>query len=79
MQAAYLNDDISNLAKAADSVMVCLSKGLAAPVGSMLCGTTEFINRARHIRKSLGRRHAAGGYFGGGRYYCAERDDRATA
>jgi threonine aldolase len=34
--------------------MFCLSKGLAAPIGSMLVGTKDFIARARHIRKMLG-------------------------
>ena len=34
--------------------MFCLSKGLAAPVGSVLVGTSKFIQRARHIRKMLG-------------------------
>jgi threonine aldolase len=42
------------LAKHADSVTFCLSKGLCAPVGSVLCGTRAFINRARRIRKQLG-------------------------
>jgi len=37
-----------------ESVMFCLSKGLCAPVGSMLCGSTEFIRAARKIRKQLG-------------------------
>jgi threonine aldolase len=37
-----------------DSVSVCLSKGLAAPVGSVLCGTEDFISRGRRIRKMLG-------------------------
>ena len=37
-----------------DSVMLCLSKGLGAPVGAMLCGTAEFINSARRLRKQLG-------------------------
>lgn len=37
-----------------DSVTFCLSKGLGAPVGSMLCGTRTFIDRARKIRKMLG-------------------------
>lgn len=37
-----------------DSVSVCLSKGLGAPVGSILCGTSEFINRARRWRKVAG-------------------------
>ena len=37
-----------------DSVMFCLSKGLCAPVGSMLCGSKDFIAKARKIRKQLG-------------------------
>jgi len=37
-----------------DSVMLCLSKGLGAPVGAMLCGETDFIRRARRLRKQLG-------------------------
>lgn len=38
----------------ADSVMFCLSKSLAAPIGSLLVGSTEFIHRARRFRKLLG-------------------------
>jgi len=38
----------------ADSVSVCLSKGLGAPVGSVIAGTTEFIQEARHYRKIFG-------------------------
>jgi threonine aldolase len=45
---------VMELAKYADSVMFCLSKGLAAPVGSVICGTTDFIKRARKNRKLLG-------------------------
>ncbi len=37
-----------------DSVSTCLSKGLSAPVGSVLCGTREFVERARAVRKTLG-------------------------
>ena len=37
-----------------DSVMLCLSKGLGAPVGALLCGEAEFIRRARRQRKMLG-------------------------
>jgi threonine aldolase len=37
-----------------DSVMFCLSKGLGAPVGSMLAGTREFIDEARLVRKGFG-------------------------
>ncbi|MDD2296937.1 MAG: low-specificity L-threonine aldolase [Sphaerochaetaceae bacterium] len=46
--------DVSHIAKNADTVSFCLSKGLGAPVGSMLCGTQEFIKKARSIRKMLG-------------------------
>ena len=42
------------LAAPADSVTFCLSKGLCAPVGSVLCGSKEFISRAHRIRKQLG-------------------------
>ena len=52
--AAALNVPVKDLVEPADSVMFCLSKGLAAPVGSMLVGTKKFINRARHLRKMLG-------------------------
>jgi threonine aldolase len=52
--AAALNVDVKELVAPADSVMFCLSKGLVAPVGSMLAGTKKFIKRARHLRKMLG-------------------------
>jgi len=52
--AASLNVSVKELVEPADSVMFCLSKGLAAPVGSMLVGTKIFIKRARHLRKMLG-------------------------
>jgi threonine aldolase len=42
------------LARAADSVSFCLSKGLCAPVGSMICGDREFIAQTRRARKVLG-------------------------
>ena len=52
--AAAQNVSVKELAAPADSVMFCLSKGLASPVGSMLVGTRKFIARARHLRKMLG-------------------------
>jgi threonine aldolase len=52
--ACHLNRPVRDLAAPADSVMFCLSKGLGAPVGSMLVGTTEAIDRARGYRKRLG-------------------------
>jgi len=42
------------LAQDVDSVAVCLSKGLSAPVGSLLCGSKDFVERARKFRKMLG-------------------------
>lgn len=44
----------ADYAQHVDSVMCCLSKGLGAPVGSMLVGETEFIEQARRVRKLLG-------------------------
>ncbi len=52
--AVYQNLSPERLAEPFDSVMVCLSKGLAAPVGSVLAGSVEFIEKARRIRKLLG-------------------------
>ena len=49
-----LDKEVSQLVKDVDSVTFCLSKGLAAPVGSVVCGTEEFIFEARRIRKALG-------------------------
>ncbi|MBS3782627.1 MAG: low-specificity L-threonine aldolase [Candidatus Thermoplasmatota archaeon] len=49
-----LDEDIAKLVEPVDSVMFCLSKGLSAPVGSMLVGSEEFIERARKNRKRLG-------------------------
>jgi len=52
--AIALNIKPALLAKNVDSVMFCLSKGLSAPVGSILAGSKEFIQRARKNRKMLG-------------------------
>ncbi len=49
-----LDEDIAELVGPVDSVQFCLSKGLSAPVGSMLVGSEEFIKRARKTRKRLG-------------------------
>jgi len=48
------NVDIKELTSPVDSVTFCLSKGLCAPVGSVLCGSKEFIDKARRIRKQVG-------------------------
>ena len=52
--ATYRNRSARELAAPFDSVMFCLSKGLGAPVGSLLCGSREFIDRAVRARKMLG-------------------------
>ncbi len=52
--AVALGVPAAALAAPADSVCFCLSKGLAAPVGSLLCGERDFIARARRARKLLG-------------------------
>ncbi|MGB3714144.1 MAG: low-specificity L-threonine aldolase [Candidatus Promineifilaceae bacterium] len=52
--AVALNRDVKEMAQHVDSVTFCLSKGLCAPVGSLLCGTASFIKRARYVRKALG-------------------------
>lgn len=52
--AVAQNLDVRELAADADSVSFCLSKGLAAPVGSVVCGSNEFISRAKRARKVLG-------------------------
>ena len=52
--ATYLNVPAKEIAQYTDSVTFCLSKGLSSPVGSLLCGSKEFIKRARRMRKLLG-------------------------
>lgn len=52
--AVALNIPASELAKPVDSVCFCISKGLSAPVGSLICGSQDFVTRARTWRKMLG-------------------------
>ena len=52
--AVALGISASALARNVDSVAFCLSKGLSAPVGSLLCGSQGFVERARRFRKMLG-------------------------
>ncbi len=52
--AAALDLPVDALTRSVDSVSFCLSKGLCAPVGSVLCGSREFIHEARRQRKALG-------------------------
>ncbi len=50
----YLNTPVDELVAPADTVMFCLSKGLGAPVGSVLCGSHDFIIEARKTRRLIG-------------------------
>lgn len=52
--AIYLGTEVKNLCRYTDSIMFCISKGLSAPVGSLVCGSKEFIEQARFYRKLLG-------------------------
>lgn len=52
--AIALGVDVKKLTRCADSITFCLSKGLAAPVGSVICGSKAFIAEARRTRKALG-------------------------
>jgi len=49
-----LQETVADLCRSVDSVMFCLSKGLCAPVGSMLVGDGDFVRQARQVRKMLG-------------------------
>lgn len=52
--AAYLGVSVKELGQYADTLMFCVSKGLGAPVGSLLCGPKDFIGKAKDTRKLLG-------------------------
>lgn len=52
--SAALNIDVQDLIKGTDSIMFCLSKGLGAPIGSILAGNSSFIKKARKYRKMVG-------------------------
>lgn len=49
-----LNVPLTDISQYCDSLTICLSKGLGAPVGSLLCGSAEYIKRARRWRKMTG-------------------------
>ena len=52
--AVALKDSVSHMTRKCDSVMFCLSKGLGAPVGSMVVGSQAFVDKARIYRKMFG-------------------------
>jgi threonine aldolase len=52
--AVALKREVAEFTRPVDSVTFCVSKGLSAPVGSLVCGSREFVARARRFRKMLG-------------------------
>ncbi|MEU1778286.1 GntG family PLP-dependent aldolase [Streptomyces abikoensis] len=66
----------ADLAEGADTVQVCLSKGLGAPVGSVLAGGTEFVRGARRVRKMLGGGVRQGGVLAAAGLVALERVER---
>lgn len=83
--AAALDIDVSEITGMFDSVSVCLSKGLGAPVGSVLVGEADFINRARRARKMLGGAMRQAGVLAAAGIYALDnhrarmKDDHALA
>lgn len=57
-----------------DSISICLSKGLGAPVGSLLLGTTKFIHQARRMRKMMGGGMRQAGYLAAAGLYALEHN-----
>lgn len=62
--AAALGAPLRTLAEGADTVQVCLSKGLGAPMGSLLCGAGPLLEEGRRLRKMLGGGVRQGGVVG---------------
>ena len=52
--AAALGVEVKEITKYVNSVTFCLSKGLGAPVGSVICGSVDFIKQVRRARKMTG-------------------------
>lgn len=83
--AVELNVDITTITKHFDSVSICLSKGLGAPIGSLLLGSQELINKARRWRKVLGGGMRQAGMLAAAGQYALENnvtrlsDDHANA
>ena len=77
--AAAMNIPESEIAKHFDSVSVCFSKGLGAPVGSALAGNNDFIMEARRFRKQFGGGMRQAGIIAAGALYALENNrDRLT-
>ena len=78
-------DDPANYGKLFDSISVCFSKGLGAPVGSVLIGSHDYITRARRIRKVFGGGMRQSGYLAAAAIFAIDhniqrlRDDHRRA
>jgi len=70
--AVALDVKISEITQYADSVSICLSKGLGAPIGSLLVGSNSFIEEARRYRKMLGGGMRQAGYLAAAGLYALE-------
>jgi threonine aldolase len=70
--ATYLGVEAKEIAQYGDSIMFCVSKGLAAPVGSILTGSADFIERARTARKILGGSMRQAGVIAAGGIFALE-------
>ena len=64
----------SDYGAAFDSISICLSKGLGAPIGSVLLGSSEFIEHARRIRKRIGGGWRQAGFLAGAAIYAVENN-----
>jgi len=64
----------SDIGKLFDSISVCLSKGLGAPIGSLLLGDTEFIRKARRVRKVFGGGMRQAGYLAAAGIYALDNN-----
>ena len=71
--AVAQNESVANLTKSVDSVQFCLSKGLGAPVGSMILGSENFIDGSKNMAQTIRRRNASSRNLSGGGNYCARR------
>jgi threonine aldolase len=67
-------EDPKDWGKVCDSISVCFSKGLGAPVGSVLLGSNEFIGKARRVRKLLGGGMRQGGYLAAACIYALDNN-----
>ena len=72
--AAASDYDVKTFARSADSVSVCFSKGLGAPVGSALAGSEELIHRSRRFRKMFGGTMRQSGLLAGAALYALDHN-----